>query len=599
MTQTNQQIKNLAIACSIFLLQAIVTFAIAQQRPAPVLPDSNEVYQLPLNLEPFLAGNFGELRNNHFHAGLDFKTQSTVDHPVYAFADGYVHRVGINAYGYGLVIYVRHPHLGLTSVYAHLNGFAENIYDKVRARQQQMEENNAQIQFDENEIPVKRGEVIALSGNTGSSGGPHVHFELRDCNDEDDEFFNPMPFFRDSIADHKPPRASHIYLYPLNGLACGQRVRQSASVIVSQAGQRTINRAFTAWGRIGVGLKAYDYMENQGNTYGVYRIRLYVDDRLIYDFKEDRFRYSERRYTNSLTDFASWTSQRSMIMKSFIEPGNHLRMIDSSLGDGTVMIDEERAYQFRYVLTDAHGNESSVEFKVKGKRAQLPDMGPIYSDLPGGTMTQRGILVRSQERLEFDSAGFSLRIDPGNLYRDEILRFKITQQTDQQKPCVSKIYSVGEGTIPVHGYMELSIPLPKSYSDTLTNPNQLYVVNVDGGYVGGTYHPATSDSPATVSVRVRECGRYAVRRDLSLPNASFPTLGLNKALISVQDTGSGVAKFKVWIDGKFVPFDQNRYGSRVAKPRLFGIEKGKTHEIRIWIKDNCGNERTIETSKFF
>ncbi len=560
----------------------------------PVLPDSGMQYCLPIDMEPFLAGNFGELRKNHFHAGLDFKTQSTVNHPVRAFADGYVCRAGINAYGYGLVLYVRHPQYQLTSVYAHLNGFSAYIYNKVRARQAEMEENNAQVWFEPDELPVKMGDIIAQSGNTGSSGGPHVHFELRDCNDDDDAFYNPMPFFVDSIADHKPPRASHVYLYPLGGLANGQSVRQTAAVIKSQSGQRTLNRVFTAWGRVGLGIKAFDYMENQSNLYGVTSIQLYKDDELIYHYDCRGFRYSERRYTNSLTDYAAWLLHGSLIQKSFIEPGNRLQMIDHTLGDGTFVIDEERTYQFRYVLSDAHGNQSEICFPVRGKKfPHGPANSPLWSDMPAGTRTGKGILVRCQEPFRFDSLGCSFSLDPGNLYADAILPFWKSLVAEPVKPCVSDIYTIGEVSVPVHGTFPISIPIPKAYADTLTHPEQLYIVNVDGGYEGGEYRDGA------VHANVSAFGRYAVRRDTKKPIAGFTSLTWNRGQISVSDVGSGVKQFKVFIDGKFVPFDLNRYGCRYGYPRHFGIEKGKTHTIRIWITDYCGNENEIETKRYF
>ncbi|MBE6332457.1 MAG: M23 family metallopeptidase [Bacteroidales bacterium] len=557
----------------------------------PVLPDSLRDCQSPLDMELFLAGNFAELRNNHFHAGLDFKTQGTVNHPVYSFADGYVCRVGINALGYGLVVYVRHPQLGLTSVYAHLNSFCDRINEKMRPRQIALEENNIQLSFEPNEIPVKKGEVIAKSGNTGSSGGPHVHFELRDCNDANDEFYNPMPFFRDQISDRKAPRASHIYIYPLGGLVCGQNARQTVTVITAQSGQRTVNRNLTAWGRVGLGLKAFDYIENQANTYGVYRIQLYKDDQLIYHFVADRFRFSERRYTNSLTDYRAWMTQRSMIQKSYIEPGNHLSMIDRTLGDGTFVIDEERPYRFRYVLTDAHGNQSEVFFQIKGKKAVLPK--DPFQGLKTGTFTTRGILVRSGDALSFDSLGCRIQMRAGNLYSTATLPFKRTVQTDPNRPCVSDVYVIGSASIALHGYFDLTLPLPKAYADTLTHPEQLYVANLDGGYLGGTY------KNGAMHVRVREFGRFAVRRDSSKPNGVVVSMTMNRAQISVSDRGSGIARYKVFIDEHFVPFDLNRYGKRIGQPKYYGIQKGKMHDVRIWVQDNCGNETTVRTKKFF
>lgn len=544
-------------------------------------------------MEPFLAGNFGELRNNHFHAGLDFKTQSTVNHPVYAFADGYVCRAGINAYGYGLVLYVRHPQYNLTSVYGHLNGFSAEIYKKVRARQAEMQENNAQVYFQPGELPVQMGQTIAQSGNTGSSGGPHVHFELRDCNDEDDAFYNPMPFFADRIADHKAPRASHVYLYPLGGLANGQGVRQTASVIVGQGGKRTLNRVFTAWGRVGLGLKAYDYMENQSNTYGVTEVKLYADDRLIYHFNCQAFRFSERRYTNSLTDYAAWVRQRSMIMKSFIEPGNHLQMLDHTLGDGTLVIDQERTYQLRYELTDAHGNRSEVHFRIKGQKGTLPTSNPVWSNLPNGTRTDKGILVRSQQGLDIDTLGCHISLPAGALYTDVVLPIRQVSTTQSIKPCLSSIYAVGDIGIPVHGTYSLSIALPKAIADTLTQPEKFYLVNIDGGYIGGTYHNGA------LQAQVSSFGRYAIRRDDRKPTASLVSLTWNRGQLSIADSGSGVKQYKVFIDGQFVPFDQNRYGRRYGYPRHFGIKKGQTHQIRIWVVDHCGNETVIETQKYF
>ena len=151
---------------------------------APPVVDSNKRYHLPVDTRPALAGNYGELRPDHFHGGLDFKTDQTIGHPVYAFSDGYVRRVGINAYGYGLALYVEHPDLGLTSVYGHLDTFSKKIWKKVRERQVNEELNNCDITFGPEDLPVKYGEVIALSGNTGSSGGPHVHFELRNIPDD-------------------------------------------------------------------------------------------------------------------------------------------------------------------------------------------------------------------------------------------------------------------------------------------------------------------------------------------------------------------------------------------------------------------------------
>ena len=311
---------------------------------APPVVDSNKRYHLPVDTRPALAGNYGELRPDHFHGGLDFKTDQTIGHPVYAFSDGYVRRVGINAYGYGLALYVEHPDLGLTSVYGHLDTFSKKIWKKVRERQVNEELNNCDITFAPEDLPVKYGEVIALSGNTGSSGGPHVHFELRNIPDDDNDIcYDPMMFFLRELKDTQAPRISFVYLYPMpgEGLANGMTTRQVSPVtgVCATTGGigGNLTKPFTAWGRVGLALKAYDYMDGQSNRYGVKQLRLlmrlegqFADNgeplyQEIFSFRQDAFRYSENRFNNTVTDYAAWVGQKSMIMKSFIEPGNFLQ----------------------------------------------------------------------------------------------------------------------------------------------------------------------------------------------------------------------------------------------------------------------------------
>ncbi|MDO4497672.1 MAG: hypothetical protein Q4B58_07600, partial [Bacteroidales bacterium] len=230
------------------------------------------------------------------------------------------------------------------------------------------EANNANITFAPDALPVSKGMVIAKSGNSGSSGGPHVHFELRDCNDDDDAFFDPMPLFLEKVADNKAPRIEQVYIYPLGGSVMGGFKRRQSGIVRQPNGSYNLAKPFSAWGRIGLGIKAYDHMDGQSNIYGVKHVKLFLGDSLIYSFDAHRFQYSERRFANALIDYDAWYQQRSIIMKSFVEPGNHLSMLDASLGDGTIVIDEERLYPFRYELTDAHGNKTVFAFSVKGVR---------------------------------------------------------------------------------------------------------------------------------------------------------------------------------------------------------------------------------------
>lgn len=598
--------------------------------PAPEV-DPAQRYQLPVDTRIALAGSYGELRPNHFHGGLDFKTDQTIGHPVYAFADGFVRRAVIFAQGYGYCLYVEHPEMGLTSVYGHLDTFCDKVWEKFRVRQVQEEQNNADITFAPDEIPVKRGDVIALSGNTGSSGGPHVHFELRNIPDDDNDiYFDPQMFFLRELKDTQAPKISHVYLYPQEGagVANGSTKRQVSPVTgkcATQGGEGgQLTKPFTAWGKVGIGLKAYDYMDGQANKYGLKELRLFQEVpypagekgepryQLIYRFRQDAFRYSETRFTNSLTDYAAFVSDKSMIMKSFIEPGNLLQQVDATLGNGIVNIDEERAYHFVYEMEDAHGNLTSLDFDVQGVR----------SEIPAAPQPQSGALyVESLKPLLVDTADFHLAVPSGTFYTDQYLNFgisekaigtrKVTSKVKNKKgkmvtvekteqyeiPCVSKIYSVGSTLVPMHSYCDISIEI----SDTLQHEEQLYLTNVDeGGIVAGnSLTPGKWGRARMLSGRIRNGGRYAVRRDATAPTVTIVKEGWKSMQISIKDGESGVQRFRVKIDGKFVPFNMDSKGRYYGEPCNYGIASNRMHQVEIMAWDYCGNVATLSENRQF
>lgn len=598
----------------------------------PPTVDPERHYQLPMtDVARALSGSYGELRPNHFHGGLDFKSDQTIGHPVHSFADGYVRRVGINAYGYGLVLYVEHPALGLTSVYGHLDTFSEEVWEVVRARQVKEEANNMDATFGPDEIPVKEGQVIAMSGNTGSSGGPHVHFELRNIPEDDyDVCYDPMMYFLRELKDTQAPRISHVYLYPQagQGAACGASTRQVSTVTgvcASRGGEGgTVTKQLTAWGKVGIGLKAYDYMDGQANKYGIKELRLYLEIphsedetsrepkyQLLYHFKQDAFRFSETRFTNSLTDYAAWVNDKSMIMKSFIEPGNLLQQVDPSLGDGLVNFDEERPYHFVYELEDAHGNLTSLDFSVMGQRTEIaPYVQP-----------ENTLWVEALKTQRIDTAGFRMQIPAGTFYTDLPLRFRVSDQAmgvrkvtkriknkkgrwinverneEYALPALSKVYTVGRYDIPMHHYCAFSIELP----DSVDHPEQLYMTNLDASGIaaGSVFKPAKDDRPNTMVARTREAGRFVVLRDDKAPSVKILNATYKSMQISIVDEESGVKKFRVLIDGKFVPFNMDNRGRYFGQPCFYDIRANQMHSVEIFVTDHCGNETKISEQMQF
>lgn len=555
-------------------------FPLAAQQAAP----TERVGRLPIDMTPYLAGNYGELRPNHFHAGLDFKTQGTIGHPVYAYDDGYVARVAVNAYGYGLVLYVAHPS-GLTTVYGHLSAFADSIDARVRAYQLAHEENNPDITFLPDELPVRAGQQIALSGNTGSSGGPHVHFEIRDSNNG--EYYDPMMVFLDRIKDTTAPQVRGLYLYPLGGTANGSSKMQAAVLSTNAQGKTTVTRGFTAWGKVGLGLKAYDRMDGTSNIYGVKSVRLFCEDTLVYSFEENNFVYEEHRFTNSVTDYREWRVNRSMIMKSFREPGNHLRMIRHTVNDGVIDIHEERVYHFRYELSDAHGNRTVLPFTIRGVKSALPAPKAL-----------QGKMAHYDRPFSLDSLGCRFEIPAGNLYTDYDLVYTVRPNTNTQRPCVSPIYTLGDEYTPLHGYCPLSIDLPAGEQE----PLKLYIACLNGGSTPQVtrYVPASEGRPARLTAEVRQLGRYALRRDVTAPTITLlGNVSSNRIAFTIGDGGSGIASWRGTIDGQFVPFVMNAQGQVVATPKRFGITRRGNHSISMTVVDRCGNEAHVSLTKYF
>ena len=322
---------------------------------AGITNNTAEAQQLrkPMDIPVLLSGNFGELRSNHFHSGIDFKTPGVEGKPIHSVQDGYVSRISVSPWGYGNGLYITHPD-GTTTVYGHLQKFSQKITAYLKEKQYEQESFNVNLSLTPDELPVKEGELVALSGNTGSSGGPHLHFEVRDT--ETEEPMDPIEYNKDLIKDTQAPKIQGIMVYsmPGKGVVNGSRRKLELKPVTAKNGKQTLTGKIEAWGEIGLAVKGYDYMDNTSNIYGIKDITLTADSQVIFHSNLDRFAFDESRYLNSFTDFEEWKEHRSFYIKSFVDPGNRLRFIES-LNRGILTIDEPRAYHLTYQLADAFG----------------------------------------------------------------------------------------------------------------------------------------------------------------------------------------------------------------------------------------------------
>ena len=325
-------------------------------------------YQSPVDYDIVLAGNFGEPRPWHFHGGIDVKTDNQEGKQIFSIANGYVSRITVNKYGFGNAIYVNHPD-GLTSVYCHLKRFAdkyEQLFERTGWR------DTLDFRYAADQLPVKGGDLIALSGNTGHSTGPHLHLELHDTNTW--VMIDPMEKLAQFIADTVAPQAHSFMAVPVvgEGLFNGGATKQTFGFgqpdVKKHSTTWTLSREFTAWGRVGFALWADDYSEATYNHYGVRHVQLLVDGREVFSADVSGIPISCQPEVNQWGDYDHWRHTRIWYMKSYKEPGMRLPILHTDFSDGIVTFDEERPYHLTYLLRDYQGNTSRYDFTVIGQR---------------------------------------------------------------------------------------------------------------------------------------------------------------------------------------------------------------------------------------
>ena len=432
---------------------------------------SQATFTPPFDFPIVFSGNFGEIRANHFHGGLDFKTGGTIGKPVRALADGYISRIRVT-HGSGYVLDVAYNN-GYKTINRHLSAFVGDIARRVEDLQYEKETWEVEIIPEPGEYIVKAGQVIALSGNTGYSFGPHLHLDVFEA--DTDDYVDPLPFFKKKVKDNTAPRAEGIMLFPQpgKGMVDGTQKRQAFPLSPKQP--------ITAWGLIGAGIRAYDYMDGVRNRYGVHTVILEVDSVEVFRSVVDRFSENENRMINS------WTY--GQYMKSFIEPGNTLRMLHASNDNrGLVDINEERPYRFVYTLKDALGNTSKVRFTVHGKRVEI---APVEH--------REKYIFRWDKVNYLQEPGLSLVIPRGMLYDDAYLNYAVRADSGD----VAFTYQLNDTRIPLHGRCELSIGLRRR---PLEDRSKYYVAGVNsrgGKYsIGGKYEDGFIRRPSGSWVRI-------------------------------------------------------------------------------------------------
>jgi murein DD-endopeptidase MepM/ murein hydrolase activator NlpD len=502
------------------------------------------IFQYPLDLAPTTAGSFGELRPNHFHSGLDFKTLQRTGYPVHAAAQGYISRLKIQFGGFGQAVYIDHPG-GYTTVYGHLDHFTPEILAIIRKAQAEQQKYEVDINLEPFQFPVYKGQVFAWSGNTGASGGPHLHFEIRDK--ETQETINPQ-LFGLTIPDRVPPSIFSVSVYHLNGRPFDENTLRQTYPVKGAAGNYRLSKPQTLElsGSIGFGIAANDMNSTSVNKNGVYAIELKVDGKTVYTFAVERFAFDQTHAINAYIDYPYKLKTGGFIQKCFILPGAKITLYPQSINRGIVIFNDNEIHDVEYVVKDIAGNASIVKLKVK---SSIPKDHPVFRP--------QGPVLHYDKHSEFANDKIKLIADPYNLYDDLEL---IYSASPKRPGSFSGLHHIHNRYTPIHDSLMLWI---KPDSDIRKYADKAVVTGTVSGAVESEY------ADGYVKGKIHVFGDYDVRIDTVPPVITPVNIhnGLNMAaaraiIFRVNDNMSGVKSFMGKIDGKWVLVEHD-YKSKI------------------------------------
>ncbi|MDY0781525.1 M23 family metallopeptidase [Tenacibaculum sp. IB213877] len=530
----------------------------------------------PLKVPVALAGTFGELRSNHFHSGVDIKTLGKEGLPIYAPADGYISRIKVAQYGFGKALYIKHPN-GYTTVYAHLQKFAPHIQQYVKNVQYQKESYYTGNLFpDASKFPIKKGEIIGYTGDTGSSGGPHLHYEIRDSST--DHIINPL-LFGLNAEDTKAPTIKSLMAFPLNE---DSRINQSANKTVinfKNMGNGTyLAESTNASGLIGLGIRAYDQLNKAPNKNGLYSLEMKVNGERVYYHDVETFSFAESKYINLLIDYEHYANYKKRIQKTYKVKGNKLSLYEHLKNDGKLMIRPGENYAIEIIAKDYAGNTSTLKLPIRGVKNNM-----IFRE-----RDTTAYKITATNFQKFHQKNVTLAFPKNSFYNDCYLHF-----------------TVEDGVAKVH---EPTIPLDKKFTITFDitqypspEKKQLYIANVTKKKY--PYYVSTKKKENKAYATTKSLGSYTLMRD-SMPPTITPVNFKNGQWISshtvlqvkIDDDDSGIDDYTATIDGEWVLMEYNHKKGILTYD--FSDKKlvGSKHLFNIVVSDNVGNTKTLSAT---
>lgn len=564
--------KLLKYAGVLFVLLHLYSFVASDSTKAIIS------YRNPLDLAVSLSGSYGELRATHFHSGIDLRIGGVTGAPIHAAADGYISRISVSPGGYGNALYINHPD-GRTTLYGHMLDFNAAITAWVRQMQYDKESFQVNLIPESTQFKVKKGQLLGRAGNSGSSGGPHLHFEVRDT--ESEIPLNPLFETGIKVLDNIAPEFQKVSFYSISDFESVPKRELIRSFVGAFAQIFEVSDTFY------VAVAGIDRQNNTGAKLAVYRYNYYLDNELLFSFTPAKVPFDKGRYINSVVEYSEKQSSGLSLIKSWVEPGCGITSNITAINNGLFVLQDNSVHDVKIELIDEHLNRSTRVYKV---RRALPNIA-INRDSTDTASAHNSIIMPWFLPNRFENENLRILLPPGALYSSIIFNYDVVNYNG------NSFVVVHEPNTPMHNSARLAI---KAQVPEQLQEKALIVKRDKSGRLssaGGSYNNGW------VEASIGSFGTYGVAYDTISPVItpgfkSGENLSGRKSLrFTISDNLSGISSYRVIIDDKWVLTSYDSKNRRLeVELKSDVIKRGIKHQITIFVTDYKDNTNQFKSS---
>lgn len=532
-----------------------------------------DYFRSPLDIPMQLSGNFGELRPNHFHAGFDLKTNKIEGLNVYAIADGYISRIKISIFGYGKAIYITHPN-GYISVYGHLQKAVGEIQKTIIDEQYKVKEYEVEFFPKATDLPVKKGDIIGFSGNTGGSEGPHLHFEIR--NSFTEKVINPM-YFGYKFKDSKAPNVASLLVYPIDeNSVVNESKRPVVLGLVLQKDGTYMSDKVAASGKIGFGVNSYDTDDVSFNNNGVFRTQLLSNGKLVFGYQFDEMNFDEARCINAFVDYSRYKSTKQRVQKLFMKHPYEWSNAYKNEDNGIFDIQDNFSQTQLLEVSDFNNNKTIISIPIEYS---------AKSSLITSGIKKTKYYIKFKNDASFEKDNGSVFFPAGTFYDDFFMNFDVKNNS----------VFVHDDTVAIKSNFTLAIEDKTTSAD---EKKKMFIALVQGKKL---QYISTKIVGNTFSCKTKSLGQFVLAKDITKPKVSIAKakagkFGTQKSIdVFISDDLSGINAYYATLNGKWVLFEYEPKLKKITYVFDNNDVNDGENILKVSVSDNVGNSTNFET----